>query len=506
MAPTQDDINKLKQTRTTIQDGIGTSVNKDAFIKMIKDMLPESTLLQKFQQAYTPGEVLTRENQPNYKLFIILDGYVAQVKKAGLDEESDETIAIDLQGPGDFIGLLSFQTGGTAFTTAKANGPINTLTVDRESFNMFLTRYPEIGRVLQGLIFSNLSERYRRVVTLHMEVAYLSKQLETERNELQKTIVELERTRNILISQEKMATLGELTAGLAHEINNPASALLRSVDYLINRLPGLAEQASSLPETQLVRHFFEAGLNRELTTNQTQREKMAALADKYAHLNRSKVRTMAEMSDTLLDEIHPYANNKKNQQLLDLLLECYQSGVFLNSIRLSTGRIEHLVRSLKSYSRQSGAQPELVDLRVGLKETVMILGNRLKDIKVDLHLPQVPEVLCYVGEINQVWTNIIINACDAMDDEGGLFISCGTDADDMVWIRIGDTGPGVPDHLKKRIFDSSFTTKTAGGEFGLGIGLAISKGIIERHSGTIEVRDRKGGGAEFLIRLPFKEG
>jgi len=105
-------------------------------------------------------------------------------------------------------------------------------------------------------------------------------------------------------------------------------------------------------------------------------------------------------------------------------------------------------------------------------------------------------------EENQVWTNIIINACDAMDDEGRLFINCGTSSDNQVWVTFADNGPGVPDALKTKVFESSFTTKTAGGEFGLGIGLAISKSIIQKHSGSLSVRDRMGGGAEFVVHLP----
>jgi signal transduction histidine kinase len=142
----------------------------------------------------------------------------------------------------------------------------------------------------------------------------------------------------------------------------------------------------------------------------------------------------------------------------------------------------------------------VADIREGLKETLMILGNRLNDIQLSIDLPEIPLVRCFVGELNQVWTNIIINACDAMDDKGELYVKCGFD-DEYVWVSIADSGPGVPDMIKNRIFDPSFTTKTAGGEFGLGIGLAITKGIVEKHSGIIKVKDRKEGGAEFLIKL-----
>jgi signal transduction histidine kinase len=472
--------------------------DKGTFVEKIREMMPDSELMSRLKQTFPEGEFMLRENQENTKLYIILDGYVSQVK------EGDEVNTnIGMQGPGDFIGLLSFQTGEPVFTSAKASTKVTTLALDHDSFEVFLTRYPEISKTLQGLIFSNLAERYRKVVTLHVEVAELTKQLEAEKNHLKKTIKELERTRNALISQEKMATLGELTAGLAHEINNPASALLRSVDYLITTLPDMAQRASALPDTGLVRFFFEMGLKREYADTAEQRARMKELAKKYPHIHRGKLRTMAEMDHDVLERLKPFAEKAEKEEMLQLLLDSYQSGIFMNGIRLSTARIEYLVKSLKSYSRQSGKEPEVADVREGIRETLQILGNRLKDIKVKIDFPEIPPVTCFVGELNQVWTNLIINACDAMNDVGELYISCGlADDNEHVWFRVADNGPGVPHKIKKRIFDSSFTTKTASQDFGLGIGLAITQSIVEKHHGTIEVYDRQGGGAEFVVTLP----
>lgn len=487
----------LGQLKRIEYGSAGRRMDKDAFVKAIMELLPGSELLKRHHQVYEKGEIILRENQDNRRLFVILSGSVKQLKK-----QNDIDVAIDLQGPGDFMGLLSFTTGQPVFTTAYALTQVEVLRVGQTSLDQIQDSYPEISKVIQGLIFYNLSERYRRVVTLHMEVAQLSRALESERNNLRNTITELEQTRNLLINQEKMATLGELTAGLAHEINNPASALLRSVDYLARVLPEMAEQAGALPDTGLVRTFMEAGLSRELQSTEEQRNKMKVIQAKYPHLNRSTVRDMAELSSEMLQKIEPYAKYSDKPKSLRLLLDSHQAGVFLGSIKLSTGRIGHLVKSLKSYSRDSRAEPEVADIRLGIQETLMIIGNRLRDIEVSVNLPEIPLVRCYVGELNQVWTNIIINACDAMQDSGKLFINCGT-AGEQVWITIADNGPGVPDSLKPKIFDSSFTTKTAGGEFGLGIGLAITRSIIQKHSGTISVRDRMGGGAEFIIHLPI---
>jgi signal transduction histidine kinase len=497
------DENKHKSTPAgKIPDMAAASVrpvyDKATFVRIINQEIPGSELLQGLIRCFVKDQTLLAENDSNSNLYIILDGVVEQFK-----ENRKENTPIGLHGPGDFIGLLSFQTGEPVFTTAKAATDVVTLSLDHRSFETFLNEYPQISRTLQGLIFSNLADRYRRVVTLHTEVATLTKQLEREQNHLKKIINELKRTRNALISQEKMATLGEMTAGLAHEINNPASALLRSVEYLSVHLPVLAEKASALPDTGLVRYYFEAGMKREFTPSSIHRERMKEISLKYAFLSRPDLRGLAEMDQELFGKIVPFIHPSQNKELLQLLLDAYQSGIFLNNIRISTSRIEYLVKSLKSYSRKPGSAPEYADIREGIRETLQILGSRLKDVKVDIHMPEPAIVECFVGEINQVWTNIIINACDAMDNRGLLFIRCTVEpGDQMVAVTIADSGPGVPDKLKKKIFDPTFTTKTAGGDFGLGIGLAISKSIVEKHHGTIEVNNRDGGGAEFLIRLP----
>ncbi len=496
---------RKKPAREQRPNVIGASArpvyDKFSFVKSIKEKIPDSLLLKSLKKEFKEEEIMLREKDVNDKLYIILEGYVAQMKK---DEDSGTQIG--LHGPGDFIGLLSFQTGEPVFTTARASTDVSSLCFDHQSFEVFMNEYPQISKTLQGLIFSNLADRYRKVVMLHVEVANLSRQLEEERNQLKRAIQELERTRNVLISQEKMATLGELTSGLAHEINNPASALLRSVEYLSENLPDMAEKASSLPDTGLVRFFFETGFKREFADTSAQRQRMKELQSMYSGLSRSMLRTMAEMEPGVVEKLTPFIGSAKNQPLLQLLIDAYQSGAFLNSIKLSTARIEYLVKSLKSYSRQGGKDPEVSDVRDGIRETLQIIGNRLKDIKVETNMEQVCPVKCFVGELNQVWTNIIINACDAMEDRGELFISCYPDHEKKkVFVTITDTGPGVPNKIKQKIFDSSFTTKTAGGDFGLGIGLAITKNIVEKHHGTIKVKDHPAKGAEFVITLPLAQ-
>ncbi len=468
------------------------------FVEIIKVMLPNSQFLQGLIKEYPAGSIILREFSQNDCLYVIIEGLVTIIK---LDDNVNTKIAD--QGPGEFLGMLSFQTGEPVFQSARAKTKTKTLVISRDDYDRLGDRYPEIGKILQELVFVNLAERYRRVVQLHIEVQKLSQNLKREKDQLKETIKELEETRNVLISQEKMAVLGQLTAGLAHEINNPASALLRSVDFLLTNLPVMLDKAGRLDDQGLLKYFFASGQKRVFSSSEEQREKTRVLASLFPNLKRSEVRIVADMDKETLNKIEPFIKKEKHAELFELYLEAFQAGIFINGIRLSTNRIEHLVKSLKSFSRQDKGTVEPTDLREGLEETLLMLGNRLKTIEVKKNFSEIPLVKCNVGEIKQVWTNLIINACDAMEGKGILFVSSGTEGK-KAWVVIADNGPGVPEAMREKIFESNFTTKTAGGHFGLGLGLAISKEIIEKHRGKLTVGDRLGGGAEFTVFLPVK--
>jgi signal transduction histidine kinase len=133
-----------------------------------------------------------------------------------------------------------------------------------------------------------------------------------------------------------------------------------------------------------------------------------------------------------------------------------------------------------------------------------MVANRLKDVKVVLELADLPPVRCRPGEINQVWTNVILNACDAMHDRGTLRVRTEYRGSHRVAITIADSGPGIPEEVLPKIFEPNFTTKTAGGSFGLGLGLAISNEIVRKHGGEIGFHNAPEGGAVCTVVLPLE--
>ena len=473
-----------------------TAQNSLMLVEKIRTALRDSEFLTKLLHDYKPGDVLVRENEPNKQLIIILKGSVEQLKHYGTPHQ----VPVDIMGPGMMVGLLSYHTGQPAFSTVVARSRVSILSATHKHVQALNREFPELGDVLQSLIVGNLADRYKRMVLLHLEVKNLSNTLQMERNHLRRTVQELESTRNFMVNQEKMATLGELMAGLAHEINNPASALLRSVDFLTTALPAVIPDQNNTGKS-FERDFFVHGMHSIAPATDVARSRLNQLSKEYPGLDRKQLRKLVRMDDAHLDIISGISK-KGDKVKFNHLLQIFESGVFLKSINISTQRIQHLVQSLKSYSRQNTHIWESADVRDGINDTLLLLGHRLNHVELERHFSDVPNILCMPGELNQVWTNIICNACDAMNDKGRLIITCGLSAGDKVFVTIRDSGPGIREDYLSKIFDANFTTKSAGGEFGLGLGLAISRGIIKNHRGSIMARNHADGGAEFKIELP----
>ena len=176
----------------------------------------------------------------------------------------------------------------------------------------------------------------------------------------------------------------------------------------------------------------------------------------------------------------------------------------ISEVKESTRRVSELVTSVRSYSQLDRASLQRVDVTDGLESTLVMLGHKLRPgvTVVREYAGDVPQVEAYPGELNQVWTNLVDNAVDAMDGTGTLRISTRYDGEGVV-VEIGDTGPGMPDEVAARAFEAFFTTKDVGHGTGLGLDIA-RRVVVERHGGTIEI-DTSAGGTVLRIRLPLTQ-
>lgn len=449
--------------------------------------------------SYKAGETIVHEGQLNDLVHILLDGSVILTKKT----ESGEPLRVAELRPGSLVGLVSFVTRKRALTSANPATDCQLVRMTRTEFDSLSTHSVDMSRMSHNLMLGNMLDRYDHIISLHLQMEQLNNELEFERNHLQDALHRLESAQKRLISQEKMALLGELVAGVAHEINNPAAALIRASEQLSDELPTLAEVASK----ERAEILFKYGLNRSPKNTSDERAAVAVLQHKYPNLPRPILRTLSRLQPEAIDMVNHYLDqlDEKTVKLEHHItrdLAWFEAGSYVRNIRSASNRIAKMVKSLKSYSRQDRGGWEYTDVCESIRDSLLLLDARLDSMDVELELDDIPNIYCNPAELNQVWTNIIVNAADEMSSDGKLIIRAHASST-HVTIEFEDYGPGITDDLKSRIFQASFTTKSTGTQFGLGLGLAISTDIINKHSGSIHIVDLDHHGAKFIVQLPL---
>jgi signal transduction histidine kinase len=428
---------------------------------------------------FEPGEELIHEGRPADVWYVLLDGRVDLVRHVG----RQEMLLGHLDVPGRWAGgFRAWDDNGVYLATGRATTPGRMLEIPAPSLRAWSSRWFPFGdHLLEGL--------YRTA----------------------------RRFESMTREKEALVALGTLAAGLAHEINNPASAATRAAEALGHADDAMLAALRRLASLALTADRFTAldELRRELPTappaadpidTADREEAMSAwLAGHGVHRSwaLSPVLTAAGADIGWCTRIAAALDDGTLEAGLEWVAATVAAGAALGEIRESTRRVSQLVAAMKAYAELDRAPVHRTEVADGLQSTLVVLGPRIPagvTVQRDFD-PAAPRIDAVAAELNQVWTNLVANALDAIGERGVLRLSTRPDADGGLVVEVGDTGHGMPPEVREHAFDPFFTTKGVGQ--GSGLGLDIARRIVDRHGGDIAI-DVRPGETVLRVRLPAR--
>ena len=432
------------------------------------------------------GSEVSVAGEPAECFFVLLEGTLSMVRLVGGSEV--ETVRTSYRGA--YSGAVQFYFGDRLEqrypATVRAITDCRFLALPAQPFaTVFRQWYPMAVHLLEGLFIG------------------------------QRNIAEL------VAQRERLLALGKLTAGLTHELNNPAAAAARATAALRDRFAGMRHKLAMLSEERIDGEMLRSltGLQEEFVGRITGTRELSAL--ERSDLEDALVDWLDEhgvarpwdlagvfvpvgLGPEDLDRVADAVAPAYLESALRWLCYTVETETLLVEIGDSTSRISNLVDAAKQYSQMDRTPHQPTDLRAGLDATLVMLGGKIapRVAVVKDYDPDLPKVPAYAGELNQVWTNLIVNALDALAGEGTLTVRTRRDGD-CALVEIADTGPGIPEDLLPRVFEPFFTTKPVG--LGTGLGLDVSwRIVVKRHGGDLRVTSSPGD-TRFQVLLPLAE-
>jgi len=423
------------------------------------------------------GTILVSEGESSPFFFVVLEGEVRITRTY-----ARQTILMGVIKPGRFTGDITLLLQIPWMATARVAKPAKLFRLGEENFWHMLSNCRSVAREL----FHSAANKVRNLEGYNQQ-------------------------------REKLASLGTMAAGLAHELNNPAAAARRAVAHLQETTDKVQFLLCHLTRTLDHDHMqFLVAASREAL----ERSAKAPVLDHLERSDRADTITTwlethgvavawelaptfanADVDTTWLENFAGKLPVASHADALGWLEARMNLKSLLGQVEQSTGRIAELVKAIKSYSYMDQSPMQVVDIHEGLESTLTMLGHKLKNVTLVRAFDRsVPRIMAYGSELNQVWTNLIDNAIHAVNGTGKICVGTCREDDQLV-VEIVDNGPGIPPEVQSHLFEPFFTTKPVG--TGTGLGLIISNRIVaDRHGGEIEFESRPGE-TRFKVRLPI---
>ena len=461
-----------------------------------------------------PGVRLAHQGQVVDAVCVVVSGAVALTRHTRVGE-----VTLHHATTGRIVGLVSLATQGRAYVTATTTTDVELILLSIEQLDRALRENPATEQTLAALIIGSLTTRLSRSEVLQVEKIELAAAVEAERAQATQALEALEQARLELLAQERFATLGELAAGVAHELNNPVAALEGANAHLREDLASLL---AGHPDGEMV--LSTAAHARTRPAASTRQERAARRALEAVVGDRELARRLVSLGLDADSDPQRVRDLAGDPQRLATALAAASVGRQERNVALATKRIRGLVSALSTYVRPEGEMVQDVDVREVLEDSLRLTAHRLRDVAIERDYAEVGAVPGRAGELAQVWTNILSNAADALAGAGAGAPAAGAgDAPDGgagapsdfaprlviavagepdgVRVDVTDNGPGIDPQVLPRIFEPRFTTKHGRVRFGLGLGMGLAKSVVDAHGGTIAV-DSRPGRTRVTVRLP----
>jgi signal transduction histidine kinase len=451
------------------------------------EKLTDAQIARLCQEGYVeviPTGPVFAEGEPATCLYVLIEGTVVQSRRVGADDVEVGRTSQRGVYSGAYMAYIGDRVPQVYANSLRVTEPSRFYVLGADCFAQIMNEwFPMPVHLLEGLFFGS------------------------------------QRTKEAVGQRERLLALGSLTAGLTHELNNPAAAAVRATASLRERVAGMRQKLKMIASGK-----YDTAKLEPLVELQQRAAEQVAKAPKLDPMEASDredevsdwledhgctegwqlapVFVQAGLYSEWLDQVLDTVGADMIEPALRWLNYTVETELLMNEIEDATTRVSTLVGAAKQYSQLDRAPFQVVDVHDLLSSTLLMMSVKLKGIKIvknyDKSLPKIP---AYASELNQVWTNLIDNAAQAMHGEGTLTIRTARD-DGNVLVEIGDTGPGIPKEIQERIFEPFFSTKPVGEGTGLGLDIAW-RIVVKKHHGDLRVESVPGD-TRFQVRLPIQ--